>query len=335
MQFALTENVRTLDELIALARTRATKPPRDPPNRDPDDVLGRRSHARRRRHRRANAASRSASATRYLVPQVIIYDPALGALTPEWLWLSSAHPRRRSLLRGLSRQERHAGLRGGPPARASRCSRPRSATRSKIPGDPFARLDSQMASYLACTNSSRAGSGASHGIGYILGGRYGVHHGHSSCVMLPHVLRWNEATTAERQKQLSVAIGRPHDERRRRRRRTRSPISACPPACATSASSEDQLPAIAEEAAKHPVVQSNPRPITGASRRSGNPARRVVSLVRRPPTSANSNAGRYLVVAHVERQRLMIGLQRRIVGTSRSRSRSAPMMHARAPRAPR
>ena len=92
----------------------------------------------------------------------------------------------------------------------SACSQPHCAARKKIPGDPFARIDSQMAAYLACTNSSRSGTGASHGIGYILGGRYGVHHGHSSCVMLPHVLRWNEPATADRQRELSVAMGNPN-----------------------------------------------------------------------------------------------------------------------------
>jgi hypothetical protein len=48
-------------------------------------------------------------------------------------------------------------------------------------------------------NARPASRGQEHPyLGYILGGRHGVHDGHSSCVMLPHVLRWNEKTTADR-----------------------------------------------------------------------------------------------------------------------------------------
>ena len=35
--------------------------------------------------------------------------------------------------------------------------------------------------------------GASHGIGHVLGGTADVPHGYTSCVMLPHVLRFNAA----------------------------------------------------------------------------------------------------------------------------------------------
>jgi maleylacetate reductase len=36
-----------------------------------------------------------------------------------------------------------------------------------------------------------------------------VPHGYTSCVMLPHVLRFNEPVNADRQKWLSEALGRP------------------------------------------------------------------------------------------------------------------------------
>ena len=51
--------------------------------------------------------------------------------------------------------------------------------------------------------------GASHGIGHVLGGTAGVPHGYTSCVMLPHVMRFNHAVNAERQKLVSEALGRP------------------------------------------------------------------------------------------------------------------------------
>ena len=53
--------------------------------------------------------------------------------------------------------------------------------------------------------------GASHGIGHVLGGTAHVPHGYTSCVMLPHVLRFNEAINAERQNWVSEALGRPRE----------------------------------------------------------------------------------------------------------------------------
>jgi maleylacetate reductase len=53
--------------------------------------------------------------------------------------------------------------------------------------------------------------GASHGIGHVLGGTAHVPHGYTSCVMLPHVLRFNEPVNAERQKWVSEALGRPNE----------------------------------------------------------------------------------------------------------------------------
>lgn len=260
VQLALAEKVETMDQLLALANKRHTKPAPIRQIAVPTTLSG----------AEVTPAGGGTDAERgqklgfmnpFLVPRAIIYDPALGALTPEWLWLSSAirgvdHCCEGYLAKNVT-PVYEAGLLHGLSLFATSLRRTK-----EVPGDPFARIESQMASYLACSNSARAGSGASHGIGYILGGRYGLHHGHSSCVMLPHVLRWNEKTTAERQKKLAVAMGRPN-------------------LCAGDAVAElvkdlglplrlrdvgiqeGQLQAIADEAAKHPVVLANPRPITG------------------------------------------------------------------------
>ena len=58
-------------------------------------------------------------------------------------------------------------------------------------------------------SASGVPTGASHGIGYALGATFGVAHGHTSCVMLPAVLKWNAAVNGERQKALSEAMGAP------------------------------------------------------------------------------------------------------------------------------
>jgi len=260
VQLALTEGADSIDDLLALARAKSTKPHTIRQIAIPTTLSG----------AEVTPAGGGTDTERgikigfmspYLVPRVIIYDPALGALTPEWLWLSSAirgvdHCCEGFLARNVT-PVYEAGLLRGLSLFAASLRRTK-----QVPGDPFARLDSQMASYLACTNASRAGSGASHGIGYILGGRYGLHHGHSSCVMLPHVLRWNEATTAERQKQLSIAMGRPNKSAGDAVAELIADLGL-PVRLRDVGIEQDQLPAIAEEAAKHPVVLSNPRPISG------------------------------------------------------------------------
>ena len=53
--------------------------------------------------------------------------------------------------------------------------------------------------------------GASHGIGHVLGGTAGVPHGYTSCVMLPHVLRFNHSVSAGKQARVSEALGRPDE----------------------------------------------------------------------------------------------------------------------------
>jgi maleylacetate reductase len=54
--------------------------------------------------------------------------------------------------------------------------------------------------------------GASHGIGYVLGAVFDVPHGHTSCIMLPAVMRWNKPVNAERQALVAAAMGHPGDD---------------------------------------------------------------------------------------------------------------------------
>ena len=66
--------------------------------------------------------------------------------------------------------------------------------------DRAARLDCQLGSWLSMTGlSAGVPMGASHGIGYVLGAVFDVPHGHTSCIMLPAVMRWNEPANAAKQ----------------------------------------------------------------------------------------------------------------------------------------
>jgi maleylacetate reductase len=104
--------------------------------------------------------------------------------------------------------------------------------------------------------------GASHGIGHVLGGTAGVPHGYTSCVMLPHVLRFNHAVNAGRQARVSEALGHPGEP-------AADIVAAViaglglPTRLRDVGVREDQLDLIAENAMHDRWVHTNPRKIEG------------------------------------------------------------------------
>ena len=258
VQLGLAEKTHTIDDLLSLSHSRSTSEHLIRQIAIPTTLSG----------AEATAAASGTDSSRgvklgfinpNLAPCAIIYDPALGALTPEWLWRSSAicgldHCCEGFLARNCS-PIAEAGLLHGLRLFAS------SLRRTKlVPGDPFARAESQMASYVASANAFKAGFGASHGIGYILGARYGLHHGDASCIMLPHVLKWNEKETHIRQRQLSIAMNRPLMSASEAVSELVSDLEL-PSRLRDKGITHPQLTTIAKEAATHPVVLTNPRPI--------------------------------------------------------------------------
>ena len=76
------------------------------------------------------------------------------------------------------------------------------------PADLAARLDCQIGAWNSMTAIvTGTRMGASHAIGHVLGGSAGVPHGYTSCVMLPAVLAFNAAVNADRQAEISAALG--------------------------------------------------------------------------------------------------------------------------------
>ena len=142
-------------------------------------------------------------------PRTVILDPAVTVHTPEWLWLSTG-------IRAVDHAvEDLCSINSQPFSDGTSFHALRLLGRGlravkRNPGDLDARLDCQLGSWMSIVGSS-AGvhKGASHGIGHVLGGTAGVPHGYTSCVMLPHVMRFNLQVNAERQKLVSEALGRP------------------------------------------------------------------------------------------------------------------------------
>ncbi|MGP1676283.1 MAG: iron-containing alcohol dehydrogenase [Burkholderiales bacterium] len=142
-------------------------------------------------------------------PRTVILDPAVTLHTPQWLWLSTGIRAVDHAVEDLCSISSkpfsdgtsfHALRLLGKGLRAAKAD----------PNDLPARLDCQLGSWMSIIGSSAGvDKGASHGIGHVLGGTAGVPHGHTSCVMLPHVMRFNYPVNAERQKLVSEALGRP------------------------------------------------------------------------------------------------------------------------------
>jgi maleylacetate reductase len=144
-----------------------------------------------------------------MMPSAVILDPAVTVHTPEWLFLStgiravdhavedicSINPTLFS--DGTSLQALRLLSRGLPAVKAR-------------PEDLAARLDCQLGAWMSIMGSQNGVTkGASHGIGHVLGGTADVPHGYTSCVMLPHVLRFNEPVNAARQAMVAEALGSP------------------------------------------------------------------------------------------------------------------------------
>lgn len=135
-----------------------------------------------------------------------------------------------------------------------------------IQRDPAAlapRRQAQLGMWQAILGSiSGAGTGASHGIGYALGATYGVAHGHTSCVMLPAVLAWNEAANGDRQAALAALLGRPGEPLAVLVRDLVRALGL-PGTLRELGIGREQFAEIARRSLAYEPVQRNPRPIAG------------------------------------------------------------------------
>ena len=142
-------------------------------------------------------------------PRTVILDPAVTVHTPEWLWLSTGIRAVDHAVEDLCSSSSKP-FSDGTSFHALRLLGRGLRAAKRDPSSLDARLDCQLGSWMSIIGSS-AGveKGASHGIGHVLGGTAGVPHGYTSCVMLPHVMRFNLPVNGERQKLVSEALGQP------------------------------------------------------------------------------------------------------------------------------
>jgi maleylacetate reductase len=147
-----------------------------------------------------------------MVPRAVILDPTLTRHTPEWLWLSTGIRAVDHAVEDICSIEPHPYV-DGTAAHALKLMDQGLRRTKEDPDDLDARLDCLTGTWLSMIGSM-AGviRGASHGIGHMLGGTADVPHGYTSCIMLPHVLRYNKPVNAAQQAKVSAALGRPSDD---------------------------------------------------------------------------------------------------------------------------
>lgn len=104
--------------------------------------------------------------------------------------------------------------------------------------------------------------GASHGIGYVLGAAFDIPHGHTSCIMLPAVMRWNKAVNADRQALVAAAMGRAGEDAGKALDEFIAGLGM-PRSLSSVGIGREHFPRIAEGAMSTPWVPRNPRPIKG------------------------------------------------------------------------
>lgn len=137
----------------------------------------------------------------------VILDPAVTVHTPEWLWLSTGIRAVDHAVEGL------CSIEASPLVAATALEALRllggSLERTRAdPADLQERLACMQGAWMSGFAIFKVPFGASHGIGHSLGAVTGMSHGYTSCVMLPHVMRYNRAQCARQMERIATAFGR-------------------------------------------------------------------------------------------------------------------------------
>lgn len=137
--------------------------------------------------------------TRYLAltPRIVVLDPELCALTPRKLWITTG-------VRAIDHAVEIAYATNAHPFTTALCTSALRTLAEDLPltaSDPHdyeAALRCQQAAWMSLVGVHNVPVGLSHAIGHQLGAA-GVPHGVTSCITLPHVMRFYADATASQQ----------------------------------------------------------------------------------------------------------------------------------------
>ena len=147
-----------------------------------------------------------------ITPRTVIADPTLTLETPAWLWAASG-------VRALDHAiESIYSVRHYPVSDAAASSGLTMLLKHLRPSLDTAdacvlehRGECQLAAWMCVFGVTNAGFGLSHALGHQIGPRWNVPHGMTSCITLPHAMRFMADLAPERFRPIAEGFGVPFD----------------------------------------------------------------------------------------------------------------------------
>jgi maleylacetate reductase len=141
-----------------------------------------------------------------LLPDAVIYDAELTLATPMALWLSTGIRALDHAVEGFLADGMHpfSDVMALDAIRRHFDSLPRAQA---DPSDVSVRTENQLAAWFSFTLPAQSAGGLSHVMGKQIGARHGIPHGVTSCLLLPHVIRYFQGRMPERVALLGAATG--------------------------------------------------------------------------------------------------------------------------------
>jgi maleylacetate reductase len=124
-----------------------------------------------------------------MIPTSVLFDARLSLHTPPQLWLATG-------IRALDHAVETVLAAGAHPFSDTLALEALRRLQSSLlathtrPSDLAARTESQLGAWFSFTLPGPAAAGLSHTLGKRIGSRHGIPHGVSSCLLLPHVMRY-------------------------------------------------------------------------------------------------------------------------------------------------
>jgi len=149
-----------------------------------------------------------------LQAKVVILDPALTVETPAWLWASTGMRALDHAVEG-SYSTRHQIVTDTLAARAIALLTTHLLPSLQTHGDNELehRVQCQLAAWLSIFGMSNTRGGISHALGHQIGPYWNVPHGITSCITLPHVMRFMAGVAADRFGPIAEGFGVRFDAR--------------------------------------------------------------------------------------------------------------------------
>ncbi|MGA8924055.1 MAG: iron-containing alcohol dehydrogenase, partial [Candidatus Dormiibacterota bacterium] len=141
-----------------------------------------------------------------LLADCVIYDADLTLGTPMQLWLSTGIRALDHAVEGFLADGEHpfSDVMALEAIRRLFDSLPRAKA---APKDVGIRTENQLAAWFSFTLPGQSASGLSHMMGKQIGARHGIPHGVTSCLILPHVMRYMAGREPERMAALERSMG--------------------------------------------------------------------------------------------------------------------------------